>query len=103
MNAICTKKLPLEKYKETCPALSAKAQKKNGSGSARRVSSLSLLGCLFSVLCLFKTLGSFRSLSPLLVIDPFHCGSIAERTGPLLSSETSVQTVGSAKAPTPAP
>lgn len=41
-----------------------------------------------------NTLGIFRSRSALLVADPFHCGSIAERTGPLLPSETSAQTVG---------
>ncbi|KAK5851347.1 hypothetical protein PBY51_002150 [Eleginops maclovinus] len=58
---------------------------------------------LFCDLVSLKTLGSFRCCSSLLVIDPFHCGSIAERTGPLLSSETSVQTVGSVNAPTPAP
>eukprot|EP00064_Thunnus_orientalis_P003687 superscaffoldBa00000312_g3698 len=45
----------------------------------------------------------FRTRSAQLVIDPFHCGSIAERTGPLLSSETSAHTVGSIKPPAPAP
>ncbi|KAG7226561.1 hypothetical protein INR49_003718 [Caranx melampygus] len=50
-----------------------------------------------------NALGTFRTRSTLLVIVPFHCGSIAERTGPLLSSETSAQTVGSIKPPSAAP
>lgn len=50
-----------------------------------------------------NTLGTFRRRSALLVIDPFHCGSIAERTGPLLSSESSAQSVGSTEPAAPAP
>lgn len=48
-----------------------------------------------------KPLGVFRRRSELLVINLFHCSSIAERTGPLFSSEPSAQTVGSIKPPAP--
>lgn len=51
-----------------------------------------------------KTLGTFRSRSALLAIDPFHCGSIAERTGPPCCSHPRPQRglLGSIKPPAPA-
>ena len=41
-----------------------------------------------------RALASFRTDSVISAVDLFHCGSIAERTGPLLSSETRAQIVG---------